>query len=352
MNNVNFQGRLINEETGVFAGGQNGVYFGTGDHSGGSFVNRGLVTSDSRALNIDGVGLEVLNEGQIIGTGNQRNGTVYADGTADNYAFTNTGLVDAGEGNNGSAVSLQTGDVSGDVVSAVVVNEGTLQGRGDAAEGNQVGDGLRLFTSQDDASFAGIVVNEGLIAGSEGSDAAAGIRVDGGLNLLGAILNEGEIRGTVNAIDASDAGTVTIVNDDEGVINGNVLLSDGDDIFVDLGTTNGDIDGGAGDDVLIAGDADNVLTGGLGNDFIDGGEGIDTADFSDLDVAVNVRLDANGNGTATRDTGFNVSIDECSRCCAGSVRIKHHRMVLGFCRGQAAQGNLYYNIHTDGLPRW
>ncbi|NOD94641.1 CHRD domain-containing protein [Ruegeria sp. HKCCD4884] len=348
VNNVNFQGRLINEETGVFEGGQNGVYFGTGDHSGGSFVNRGLITSDSRALNIDGVGLEVLNEGQIIGTGNQRNGTVYADGTADNYAFTNTGLVDAGEGNNGSAVSLQTGDVSGDVVSAVVVNEGTLQGRGDAAEGNQVGDGLRLFTSQDDASFAGIVVNEGLIAGSEGSDAAAGIRVDGGLNLLGAILNEGEIRGTVNAIDASDAGTVTIVNDDEGVINGNVLLSDGDDIFVDLGTTNGDIDGGAGDDVLIAGDADNVLTGGLGNDFIDGGEGIDTADFSDLDVAVNVRLDANGNGTATRDTGFNVSITDA--VVAAPDQFGANIPDGAWFVEEAVQGNLYYNIHTTDFP--
>ncbi|WP_170552203.1 beta strand repeat-containing protein [Ruegeria atlantica] len=348
VNNVNFQGQLVNEETGVFAGGQNGVYFGTGDHSGGSFVNRGIVTSDSRALNIDGEGLEVINEGDILGTGNQRNGTVYADGTADNYTFTNTGLVDAGEGNNGSAVSLQTGDVSGDVVSAAVVNEGTLQGRGDAAEGNQVGDGLRLFTSQDDASFAGVVVNEGLIAGSEDSDAAAGLRVDGGLNLVGAVLNEGEIRGTVNAIDASDAGTVTIVNDDEGVINGDVLLSDGDDIFVDLGTTNGDIDGGAGDDVLIAGDADNVLTGGLGNDFIDGGDGIDTADFSDLDVAVEVRLDANGNGTATRDTGFNISVTDAVVAAPDQFG-SNIADGAGFVE-QAVQGNLYYNIHTNQFP--
>jgi len=348
VNNVNFQGQLTNEETGVFAGGQNGVYFGTGDHSGGSFVNRGTVTSDSRAVNIDGVGLEVVNEGNILGTGNQRNGTVYADGTADNYTFNNTGLVDAGDGNNGSAVSLQTGDVSGDVVSAAILNEGTLQGRGDAVEGNQVGDGLRLFTSQDDASFAGVVNNEGLIAGSEGSDAAAGIRVDGGLNLLGAILNEGEIRGTVNAIDASDAGSVTIVNDDEGVINGNVLLGGGDDIFVDLGTTNGDIDGGAGDDVLIAGGADNVLTGGLGNDFIDGGDGIDTADFSDLDVAVEVNLDANGNGTATRDTGFTVSIvdapvDDPDQF--GSAIPDPNWFVE-----EAVLGNLYYNIHTADFP--
>lgn len=346
VNGVNFQGTLTN--AGIISGVQNGVYFGTGDHAGGSFVNEGLVSSGSRALNIDGDGLVVENSGTILGTGDQRNGTVYADGTADNYTFTNTGLVDAGEGNNGSAVSLQTGDVSGDVVSAAILNEGVLQGRGDAVEGNQVGDGLRLFSSQDDASFAGVVVNEGLIAGSEDSDAAAGVRVDGGLNLLGAILNEGEIRGTVNAIDASEAGTVTIVNDDEGVINGNVLLSDGEDIFVDFGTTNGDINGGAGDDVLIAGDADNVLTGGLGNDFIDGGEGTDTADFSDQDVTVEVRLDANGNGTAVRDTGFNVSIVDAvvaapdqfgSNIADGAAFVE-----------QAVQGNLYYNIHTEDFP--
>ncbi|MES0824890.1 beta strand repeat-containing protein [Ruegeria sp. SCP11] len=348
VNNVNFQGQLVNEETGVFEGGQNGVYFGTGDHSGGSFVNRGIVSSDSRALNIDGVGLEVVNEGEISGTGDQRNGTVYTDGTADNYTFTNTGLVDAGEGNNGSAVSLQTGDISGDVVSAAILNEGTLQGRGDALEGNQVGDGLRLFTGQDDASFAGVVVNEGLIAGSEDSDTAAGIRVDGGLNLVGAILNEGEIRGTVNAIDASDAAGVTIVNDDEGVINGNVLLSDGDDIFVDLGTTNGELVGGAGDDVLIAGDGDNVLTGGLGNDFIEGGKGFDTADFSDLDVGVEVSLDANGNGTATRDTGFNVSIVDVAVVDPDQFGsdIPDPRWFVE----EAVQGNLYYNIHTSDFP--
>ncbi|RBW63361.1 S-layer family protein [Ruegeria sp. A3M17] len=346
VNGVNFQGTL--ENTGFIIGTQNGVYFGTGDHTGGSFLNAGIVASASRALNIDGEGLEVFNSGQIVGAGNQRNGAVYADGTADNYTFTNTGTVSVNDGTNGSAVSLQTGDVDGDVVSATIVNQGTFRGNGDATEGNQVGDGLRLFTGQEDASFAGVVINEGLIAGSEQSDAAAGIRIDGGLNLLGAILNEGEIRGTVNAIDASDAGDVTIVNDDEGVINGNVLLGDGNDIFVDLGTTNGDINGGAGDDVLIAGDADNVLTGGLGNDFIDGGEGTDTADFSDLDVAVEVRLDANGNGTATRDTGFNVSVVDAVVAAPGQFG-SNIADGTAFVE-QAAQGNLYYNIHTADFP--
>ncbi|MEO0667138.1 MAG: CHRD domain-containing protein [Pseudomonadota bacterium] len=330
VNGVNFQGSLSN--AGTIAGVQNGVYFGTGDHSGGSFVNTGLVSSDSRALNIDGTGLTVENQGTILGTGDQRNGVVYADGTADNYTFTNTGLVDAGIGNNGSAVSLQTGDVNGDVVSAAIFNEGILQGRGDAVEGNTVGDGLRLFSNQEDANFAGLVQNEGVIAGSTDSDAAAGIRIDGGLSLLGAIINEGEIKGTVNAIDATEAGDVTFVNDDEGVVNGNVLFGTGDDIVVDLGQINGVVDGGAGDDVLIAGDGDNVLVGGLGNDFIEGGDGFDTADFSDLDVAVTVALDKNGNGTASRETGFNVAVED--------VLVDQ-----GFV-DQALAGDLYYNIHT------
>lgn len=343
VNGVNFQGSLVNEAGGVFAGAQNGVYFGTGDHSGGSFVNRGLVSSDSRALNIDGQGLDVVNDGAILATGTQRNGTVYADGTADNYSFTNRGVVDA-NGNNASGVSLQTGDVDGDIVSASIINEGAILGGGDAVEGNTVGDGLRLFSNVEDAGFAGLVENEGVISGSADSEEAAGIRIDGGLDILGAIINEGEISGAVNAIDAREGGSVTIVNDG-GLINGNVLLGNEDDIFVDLGLVNGVIDGGAGRDTLIAGDGDNVLVGGLGDDFLDGGEGVDTADYSDLDVAVNVNLGANGNGTATRDTGFTVRVDNAIVAAPaqfGSAIANGAAFV-----DQAVAGNLYYNIHTS-----
>ncbi|WP_179379322.1 beta strand repeat-containing protein [Jannaschia marina] len=348
VNGVNFQGELRNEAGGTFAGANNGVYFGTGDHTGGSFVNEGLVTSDSRAVNIDGEGLSVVNTGEILGTGNQRNGTVYSDGTADQYSFTNTGTVDAGEGNNGSGVSLQTGDVDGDVVSAIVENSGTIQGRGDATEGNQIGDGLRVFSNVEDASFAGLIQNDGLIAGAEGNEAAAGIRVDGDVDLLGAIVNDGVVRGAVNAIDATDAAAVTIVNDDDGLLDGNVLLGDGDDILVDLGRIEGVIDGGGGGDVLIAGEGDNVLVGGIGNDFLDGGDGIDTADFSDLDVGVTVDLGANGNGTATRETGFSVSVQNAvvaNPAQFGSAIADGAAFVQ-----QALESNLYYNVHTTDFP--
>ena len=348
VNGINFQGELSN--SGLIAGVQNGVYFGTGDHTGGTFTNDGTVTSDSRAVNVDGEGLEVVNRGQILGTGDQRNGTVYVDGTADNYTFTNTetGVVDAGVGNNGSGLAIQNGDVDGDVVSAAVFNEGILQGRGDAEVGNTIGDGLRVFSNAEGTSFAGIIENEGLIAGSEESDAAAGIRIDGGVNVLGAIINDGEITGRVNAIDATEAGSVTFVNDDEGEVNGNVLFGAGDDILVDLGQISGVIDGGAGDDALIAGDGDNVLVGGLGNDFLDGGSGIDTADFSDLDVAVNVDLGVNGNGTAVRETGFSVSVQDVF-VGASLQPTENIGDGAGFV-SEALAGNLYYNVHTADFP--
>ncbi|MEM9231436.1 MAG: CHRD domain-containing protein, partial [Pseudomonadota bacterium] len=201
---------------------------------------------------------------------------------------------------------------------------------------------------QEDVGFAGLVQNDGIIAGSEDSEVAAGIRIDGGLDLLGAIINEGEITATVNAIDATEAGSVTFVNDDEGVVNGNVLLGDGDDIVVDLGQINGVVDGGAGDDVLIAGDGDNVLVGGLGNDVINGGDGFDTADFSDLDVSVTVALDENGNGTATRETGFSVSVQDVV-VGASLQPTPNIDSGVGFVE-EALAGNLYYNVHTADFP--
>jgi len=166
--------------------------------------------------------------------------------------------------------------------------------------------------------------------------------------MLGAILNEGEIRGTVNAIDVTQAGDVTFVNDDDGLVNGDVLLGAGDDIVVDLGRINGVVDGGAGDDVLIAGNGDNVLVGGLGNDFIDGGDGFDTADFSDLDVAVTVALDENGNGTVTRETGFSVAVQDVA-VGASLQPTPNIDGGAGFVE-EALAGNLYYNIHTADFP--
>lgn len=348
VNNVNFQGTLTNERGGVFAGVQNGVYFGTGDHTGGQFLNEGLVTSDSRAVNIDGDGLTVVNEGDILGTGDQRNGTVYADGTADNYTLINeaSGRIDAGKGNDGSGVSLQTGDVLDDVVSANVLNAGVIQGRGDAEVGNTIGNGLRIFAGSDldgTTSLAGTIINEGLIAGSEESDVAAGISVESGVDILGAILNEGEIRGLVNAIDARTGGSVNIVND--GVINGNVLLgNEGDTVLSSDGTINGLVDAGGGDDLVQTGDEDNVLIGGLGNDILDGGDGTDTARFDDLNVGVVADLES---GIVTRE-GF--AADVAKQALINPNQGVTNQLAPADIVSEAVAGNLYFNVHTTAFP--
>ena len=97
--------------TGTISGVQNGVYFGNptpaggGDHTGGVVNNFGVISSDSRAFNLDGNGLQVNNAGEILATGAQRNGTFYVDGTADNFSINNSGSIDATGGSGSGPVS-------------------------------------------------------------------------------------------------------------------------------------------------------------------------------------------------------------------------------------------------------
>ena len=105
---------------GQIAGGFNGVNFANGGVSSGVLVNgrSGVISSDSRAVNIDGSGVDLFNFGRIVGTGDQRNGTIYSDATADDYSIVNghRAVVDAGAGNQGAGIALQTGEVDGDTV--------------------------------------------------------------------------------------------------------------------------------------------------------------------------------------------------------------------------------------------
>ncbi len=338
-NGVNFDGTITNSRSGLIDGANNGLYFGTGDHD-ANVRNLGTIQSDSRAVNIDGSGVNLNNFGNIFGTGDQRNGTVYADSTADDYNILNArrGVIDAGEGNNGSGVSLQTGDVDGDEVSANVSNSGTIRGRGDAVEGNQVGDGVRIFSTVEDATFDGNIVNRGNIIASEDSDAAVGISIEDGVSFDGRIVNSGSIEANETAIDATEAGGRVVIQN-VGRIDGDVNLSDGNDVFSGVrGRVNGTIDGGAGDDNISSGVADDVLVGGLGNDVLNGGRGNDTASFADADVPVDVNL---ARGVATRETGFTVEVDDQPLASLTTAQSPQELVE------EAANGNLYYNIHTN-----
>ncbi|MBE7380292.1 MAG: calcium-binding protein [Leptolyngbya sp. SIO1E4] len=278
---VAFQGQIGNERRGVISGPRNGLYIGNADHD-LDITNRGLISAGSRAVNLDGDNVTLVNQRDILGTGDQRDGTVYVDGTGDNIAINNQrrGVIDAGEGNNGSGVSVQVGaanglaDGSDDLETSVdLFNDGTIQGRGD---GN-VPAGVRLFLGSglDQATFTGQIVNES--RGQILSETEAGILIEAGVTFEGAIVNQGEVTGGNGiAIDAAGAlGSVVVVN--EGELNGDVLLGQGDDTF-------------------IQGAAGTVSR-------IDGGEGLDTIDLSGQSSGIVIDLDLNTPipGPATQD---------------------------------------------------
>jgi len=276
---LGFQGNLVNGAGAEISGTNNGVYFGEADHSGGRFLNAGSASSDSRAVNIDGEGLSVVNTGTILGTGDQRNGTVYADATSNDYSITNTstGRIDAGRGNDGSGVSLQTGETDGETVNGSVYNAGVIRGRGEAVEGNTVGDGVRIFGGGgNDVTFSGDISNSGRIRAADSSSEAVGISIEDGVSLDGQINNSGTIRASETAIDATSAGgDVNVVN--SGRVVGDVNLSAGNDTYDGSeGRTRGTVNAGAGNDTVIGGRGNDVLDGGSGNDTLSGGRGRDT----------------------------------------------------------------------------
>ncbi|MBV7259062.1 hypothetical protein [Erythrobacter crassostreae] len=84
----------------------------------------GRIEAAPRGVNFVGTYEVLNNDGVIIGTGSQRNGTVDADGTANNFTLNNIIVMDAGVA--GSAVPLQLGTADGDVRSCTAVNDGTL----------------------------------------------------------------------------------------------------------------------------------------------------------------------------------------------------------------------------------
>ncbi|MEM9213354.1 MAG: calcium-binding protein [Cyanobacteria bacterium P01_F01_bin.150] len=284
-NGLSFDGTVIN--TGLIDGVQNGLYFGTGNHT-AVVDNEGIIQSASRAVNIDGSGVTFNNDGSVLGTGNQRNGTIYSDGTADDYVINNgvNGVVDAGADNNGAGISLQTGDVSGDTVTASVNNEGTVYGRGNA-DGNQSGDGVRIFSSvgDDSVTFQGDINNSGSILATD-----AGVEILD-VALAGEINNSGIITGNRAAIDAIEAIGSVVVNN-SGTLNGDVLLGSGNDTYDgSQGTVNGSILSGDGADTLTGGSGAEQLVGGLGDDRLTGNGGADTFVFAPTDLGADVVTD-------------------------------------------------------------
>ncbi len=154
-------------------------------------------------MNIDGQGLTVNNTGTIAATGLQRNGTVYVDGTADNFTINNSGSIDA-SGGAGSGLSVQVGSFDGDVVNGSIQNSGLIEGAGQGS----LDAGIRFFTSTAESTFSGNI-----------------------LNLQGGVLTGGENSAAV-LFDSETSFDGSLIN--QGLIDGSVFLNDGDAIFTDI----------------------------------------------------------------------------------------------------------------------
>ncbi len=251
-NRIGFQGTLTNEAAGTISGAQNGLYFGNdADHTGGVVNNLGTIASDSRALNIDGLGLVVNNAGTILGTANQRNGTVYADSTAQNFELNNleTGVIDAGMGNEGAGFAVELASAATGGNAFTITNAGTIQGRGNASAGaTTAGDGLRFERTRNagaldgttDGLFVGDITNSGVIDSEAANGTAAGIRFVNGVSFQGTLDNSGTISGIQNGLyfgNPTPAGggdfSAAIVNNSGTISSGSRALNiDGNGLTV------------------------------------------------------------------------------------------------------------------------
>ncbi|MEM1345015.1 MAG: CHRD domain-containing protein, partial [Pseudomonadota bacterium] len=328
---VAFDGLI--ENSGLISGAQNGVYVGNADHA-LEIANTGTISSGSRAVNLDGDDIVFENSGTVLGTGDQRNGTVYLDGTADRVTVDNSGTIDAGLGNTGSGVSVQvgaSGDPSTEDIS--VLNSGTIAGRDtDSAE---IGDsaGIRFFTGAgvEGASVTGSIDNSGILT----SDSNAGVLIEAGVGFTGTLTNSGIIDGAAGAIDASGSlGGLDVTN--TGLLIGDVLLGEGDDSLDNAaGTITGDIALGGGDD---------SFDGAVAGESVDGGAGVDRLSFSGATEGLSITVNPDGSGTAVEEFGFSIGHEDAP---FASLTTDQTPAALV---GQALAGNLYYNIHTQSFP--
>ncbi|MEM9347129.1 MAG: PEP-CTERM sorting domain-containing protein [Planctomycetota bacterium] len=228
---VGFQG--VGENAGTITGVQNGVYFGNGDHTGGVYTNSGLINSDSRAFNIDGTGLIVNNSGDILGTASQRNGTVYADGTADDYTFNNlaggvidAGLNDLGESNEGSGFGAEIGGAEDGANTFILNNAGTIQGRGNAGAGlNTAGDGVRIGNVTNIGVAEANITNTGTINSEGANGTVAGVRFVNGISFSGVLDNSGDIFGVQNGLYFGNAVNGEGADHSNGLVNNSGTIS-------------------------------------------------------------------------------------------------------------------------------
>ena len=264
---------------GRISGGFNGINVANGGESQSVINNAGVITSDSRSVNLGGAQNQLNNSGRIVSTATPRDGVIYGDQTAGLINITNEadGVIAVGQGDQGDAISLELGAN----VSGTIRNFGRIVGRGAvSSDTDSQSSAVRLYWGNQSGSpvsvFTGNIENSGQLVSEQG----ATVLIEDQTRLNGEIINRGTIRGgTVDggrlAIDASQAESTLTINN-TGRIVGDILLTEGGDSYRSTeGSTTGDVFGGLGSDFLTGGQSRDSLLGGAGNDTLEGNGGQD-----------------------------------------------------------------------------
>ncbi|MEM7760602.1 MAG: calcium-binding protein, partial [Cyanobacteria bacterium P01_A01_bin.40] len=277
---------IVNE--GLISGAFNGIS-STGD----SFTLRnghpGTISSDSRAVDLsDGDNITAENRGTILGTGNQRNGTFYIDGTVDNLNLTNfdSGTIDAGVGNLGDGISVQVGTESDLINDSInITNRGIVAGRGQAEFSPEEGrltangsSGIRFFNGSGapEATVTGSLINTGSITSEVNIGFLGGLVVEDGVSYQGDIANSGLISAPRNGLYIGNAAhELEITNEASGRIESGsrAVNLDGDNVeFTNFGTVIG-TDSQRDGTLYVDGTGDNIEIDNQQHGIIDAGEG-------------------------------------------------------------------------------
>ncbi|CAN7347691.1 calcium-binding protein [Rhizobium sp. LjRoot254] len=207
-----------------------GIALGVGSMNRIVVGSEGAVSSSSSGINIYTPGqgeVDIRNSGDIYGFSEG----IYA--YMDTFKLVNDGTI----GGFSSVISRSTNNS--------IVNNGTMNGM------------LGLYSSSAGATS---VVNHGILNGGMMIDTVAG--------QTNTIVNTGKIVAVI-AIDGSQGNDVVT---NSGIIDGLVMLHNGNDKFSNFGSFNGGMDFGAGDDTLILRDgshASGTILMGAGNDRIE-----------------------------------------------------------------------------------
>jgi Ca2+-binding RTX toxin-like protein len=215
-------GSVINGFGGIIVGDQFGVLITESDEEDASLVtNAGVIQAEYVAISVTGAGETFIQ-------------------------------------NEGTASGLYAGILLLTSGSARIVNSGTLEGNYFALAVATVDGASTLIDN------SGTIRQVGLISDLE----TGAIGVGGGPATL---INTGKIIGLVEFTGVAAADLV----DNRGDIDGDVLLGDGDDMFVGWTGTQGAVFGEEGEDFIVGGAKSDSLDGGADDDFLDGSNGND-----------------------------------------------------------------------------